>query len=766
MNKKRQKSKKKKWIIISAVTAAVVLLAVFLLPQFMRGNTQAAGALTKTATVSTGTIETTVVGSGNLESSTTTDVKIPAGVTVDSVLVEAGDTVKAGDTLATLEPASLQSAVLSAQEKLSSIDSEISSTKDDTESKYITSSVSGRVKQIYASENTSTYDVITQNGSLLVLSIDGKMKTTFTPATTEGVSYGDSVTVTLSDGSTVTGTVSVLSSSSCTVTLTDNGPSLGDTVSISSEDGTVLGSGTLEINTPLEILGGSGVVSSVDVSLNESVSSGDTLITLQEAAASAEYESLLAERVQYEELLRLLVKYSATNSIVADIDGSISAVSISGSTSTDSSSSGSSSQSAATGAQAMKTSSLLSTDQDETNDVSLLSAAAEDSSDSIMLLADTQVTSVMPISGVVEIFINNPVEQNTPQTTIMPGVGYTGKITWTPSEPKFSSGTAYMATVTLTATSGYHFENDAQVNVSGAQVQNIVVSGESEGNTLTFDAVFPATAEGTQTENSVEAPSAASGTETSGSGSMPGGNTGSSGMSASSSGSSSSVAATSAATSSSTSDSDDSLTSTAFTISTGTADTLSVDIDELDILSIEDGQTATVVLDALPDQVFEGTVTKISDAGTAQSGVTTYPVTITLADTAASGIKAGMNATATISIATSENVLLIPLDALQESAEGQFVYIAGGTSEEGLLGERRTVETGLSDGTNVEITSGLSEGEQVVYTDTSSTESSVNTMFQGGMGGGMPGGSSDMGSAMGEPPSGGNGGGPGSAPGN
>ena len=53
MNKKRQKSKKKKWIIISAVTAAVVLLAVFLLPQFMRGNTQAAGALTKTATVST-----------------------------------------------------------------------------------------------------------------------------------------------------------------------------------------------------------------------------------------------------------------------------------------------------------------------------------------------------------------------------------------------------------------------------------------------------------------------------------------------------------------------------------------------------------------------------------------------------------------------------------------------------------------------------------------------------------------------------------------
>lgn len=762
MNKKKQKSKKKKWIIISAVTAAIVLLAVFLLPQFMRRNTQAAGALTKTATVSTGTIETTVVGSGNLESSTTTDVKIPTGVAVDSVLVEAGDTVKTGDTLATLEPASLQSAVLNTQEKLSSIDSEISSTKDDTESKYITSSVSGRVKQIYASENTSTYDVITQNGSLLVLSIDGKMKVTFTPATAEGVSYGDSVVVTLSDGSTETGTVSALSTSSCTVTLTDNGPSLGDTVSISSEDGTVLGSGTLEINTPIEILGGSGVVSSVDVSLNESVSSGDTLITLQEAAASAEYESLLAERVQYEELLRLLVKYSATNSIIADIDGSISAVSVSGSTSTDSSSSGSSSQSTATGAQAMKTSSLLSLEEDEINSVSLLSTATEDSSDSIMLLADTPATSVTPISGLLEIFINNPVTQNTPQTTIMPGVGYTGKITWTPSDPKFLSGTAYTATVTLTATSGYHFENDAQVNVSGAQVQNIVVSGESEGNTLTFEAVFPATEEGDQPENSAEVPSS-SDAETPASASMPGGSSGGSGIYVSGSGSASSVAATSTATSdSAVSDSEASLTTTAFTISTGTPDTLSVNIDELDILSIEKGQAATVVLDALPDQVFEGTVTKISDAGTAQSGVTTYPVTITLADTADSGIKAGMNATATISIATSENVLLIPLDALQESAEGQFVYIAGSTSEEGSLGERRTVETGLSDGTNVEIVSGLSEGEQIVYTDTSSTESSAYTMFQGSMGGGMPGGGPDMSNAMGEPPSGG----PGSAPGN
>ena len=99
--------------------------------------------------------------------------------------------------------------------------------------------------------------------------------------------------------------------------------------------------------------------------------------------------------------------------------------------------------------------------------------------------------------------------------------------------------------------------------------------------------------------------------------------------------------------------------------------------------------------------------------------------------------------------------MLIPLDALQEMGSEQFVYIAG-DGEEGL-GERRVVETGLSDGTNVEITSGLSEGEQVAYTESSSSSESEQMMMQGmgGMGGTPP--DDSMGGTL---PGGGMGGGP------
>ena len=205
-----------------------------------------------------------------------------------------------------------------------------------------------------------------------------------------------------------------------------------------------------------------------------------------------------------------------------------------------------------------------------------------------------------------------------------------------------------------------------------------------------------------------------------------------------------SVSTTVSTTSSSdTSTNESSLLQSAFTISTGKADTLTVNIDELDIMSVQTDQDVTIVLDALPDDTFHGKVVKISASGNIQSGVTTYPVTIALTDAGDASIMAGMNATATISIATSEDVLLIPLDALQESGNEQFVLIAGDTpiSEESGIGERRTVETGLSDGTNVEIISGLSEGEQIIYAESASTDSSeTQSGFPGGMGGNMSGG--------------------------
>lgn len=722
--KKKKKMTKKKLALIIAIVVAAALLVVFLLPNFFRDNSLSMTSVMRTATVTKGTIETTVVGSGNLTAQNTVDVMIPTDITVESVLVEEGDTVNEGDTLATLDAVSLQTALTSVQSQLSSLDSEINSAKDDTSSKYITTSVSGRVKQIFAESGTETQATISDNGSLLVLSIDGKMKVAFQPAFTDGLSAGSEVTVTLSDGSTVTGSVVSVSADSCVVTMTDNGPACGDSVTVSNSDGAQIGSGTLEINTPIEILGNAGVVSSVDVSLNESVSSGSTLITLTEAGASQEYVSLLSQRKQYEDVLRILLKCAQTNTVTAETSGTIGSVSISGTADPSSSSGSSLSQSSTQAASAMVA----------------VSGSLPESGSSISLLSeslnnDTTPATITPITGITEIYIDHPVTGNTPQTTIMSGNGYTGSIQWSPSDAEFVADTSYTALVTLTADSDHQFAADAALNVAGAQIdpQSIAVSDEAQGNTLTFSAVFPATSKADTAQVSDaggdSSVSMFAGGSSGASASMPSGG---------------SVSTTISTTSSSdTSTSESSLLQSAFTISTGKADTLTVNIDELDIMSVQTDQDVTIVLDALPDDTFHGKVVKISASGNIQSGVTTYPVTIALTDAGDASIMAGMNATATISIATSEDVLLIPLDALQESGNEQFVLIAGDTpiSEESGMGERRTVETGLSDGTNVEIISGLSEGEQIIYAESASTDSSeTQSGFPGGMGGNMSGG--------------------------
>lgn len=73
----------------------------------------------------------------------------------------------------------------------------------------------------------------------------------------------------------------------------------------------------------------------------------------------------------------------------------------------------------------------------------------------------------------------------------------------------------------------------------------------------------------------------------------------------------------------------------------------------------------------------------------------------------------GMSASATISIEEAENVLLLPVDALQEEGGNTFVYTS--RDKKGSLTGKVNVRTGLSGGNQVAITEGLEEGETVCY---------------------------------------------------
>lgn len=149
--------------------------------------------------------------------------------------------------------------------------------------------------------------------------------------------------------------------------------------------------------------------------------------------------------------------------------------------------------------------------------------------------------------------------------------------------------------------------------------------------------------------------------------------------------------------------------SIAFTLQTGGSTKLTVDMNELDILSAQLGQTATVSIDAIPGETFDGTVSRISQIGKKQNSVSTFPVELLLGDDAR--FLSGMNASATILVSRSENVLTIPIDAIGEDSDGEYVFVLSPSGER----VRTAITTGMSDGTTAEVVSGLSEGDVVSY---------------------------------------------------
>ncbi|MCK9218031.1 MAG: HlyD family efflux transporter periplasmic adaptor subunit, partial [Firmicutes bacterium] len=109
-----------------------------------------------------------------------------------------------------------------------------------------------------------------------------------------------------------------------------------------------------------------------------------------------------------------------------------------------------------------------------------------------------------------------------------------------------------------------------------------------------------------------------------------------------------------------------------------------IPIDELDIAKIEEGQSVSVTVDALPETTtnpLSGTVCHIAFEGTSNSGVAVYPVTIKLNE-ADSRLKVGMNANGEITIDEKENALFVPIEAVQKRGNTNIVYVLAKEDDE------------------------------------------------------------------------------------
>lgn len=158
--------------------------------------------------------------------------------------------------------------------------------------------------------------------------------------------------------------------------------------------------------------------------------------------------------------------------------------------------------------------------------------------------------------------------------------------------------------------------------------------------------------------------------------------------------------------------------------------TMTLSVDETEIGNIAKGQEVEITVNAFEDKTYTGTITKINELGTYASSGTTFTATVTFANDG--NIKLGMSASSTIILEKVENVLAVPIEAIQTKQNEKYVIVVNndGTTTD------TTVTTGVSNDEYVEIKSGLTEKQtvQVVTTSTTSTGTSSSKSSTQGTG--------------------------------
>ena len=187
---------------------------------------------------------------------------------------------------------------------------------------------------------------------------------------------------------------------------------------------------------------------------------------------------------------------------------------------------------------------------------------------------------------------------------------------------------------------------------------------------------------------------------------------------------------------------------------------MTLNVDELEILSIKEGQTVTITADAISDRTFTGVVTSVSAAGTTTGGTTTYPVTIRIDDTG--DLLPGMNATAEIEVSSASNALAVPNGSV---VRGNYVLVTKDSPSAANAVQDMTapdgyvyvkITTGTSDDDYIEVASGLQEGDTIAYDADAVEKQNASDSMEFMVG---PGGSGGPGRGNGGPGGGGPGGG-------
>lgn len=159
---------------------------------------------------------------------------------------------------------------------------------------------------------------------------------------------------------------------------------------------------------------------------------------------------------------------------------------------------------------------------------------------------------------------------------------------------------------------------------------------------------------------------------------------------------------------------------------------LDVQVSELDINKVQVGQPVDVTFDGIPNKAYTGSVTEVSSVGVTSSGVVNFDVIVAMQDPDAA-VRQGMSASANIVTTRLKDVLVVPVRAVTVVNNQHTVLTQDSTGLHPIQ-----VQVGATDDVNIQILSGVTEGEKlVIIPQTASTSSGQAARFGpfGGLGG-------------------------------
>lgn len=697
-----------KWVTLLCVILAIALI-VASLPSGISAVTKV-NSKVLSAVPEENTISTVLSGGGTLSPQEGTAQSLPQALELETYYVKNGQTVSEGDPIAQVDLVAVKAAISELQEVIDTLDAAIASESSKTNDSVIRSGTAGRVKKIYAREGTAAADTVYESGALLLLSLDGLMAVDLEAR----AEVGQRVTVTLSDGTALEGTVESVSDGTATVTLSDETAPLDDSVTVTTKDGETLGTGNLYIHSRLRVAGAYGTVSQISVKENQQVSAGSALLTLKDTGHTAEYARLLNRRTELEDQMESLVRLSKDGILHADCGGIVSGVDTEISytdpavlTQTRSQASpgytalggirmentdtpqaqpsGEDQSQNPDGNQNPGTGSGQNPGEGENPQPGTGGSGTDGTETATYILG--QVTDASRLSeGVLTYAVQKTIRAEELATQsfadmLDPTVPVqTQELTYTKQTVLLSTGGAWIE-------SGFEQISEGDAILIGVGIIVYQKTGTSvPGGMPSIDpSQFPSISTGI----------VGSGSALSGMASMAGGMSGYG------------TAARTAAY-----DSYDTTKKDAAVITADEEMTVQIQVDELDIRTLETGMEATVTLDALPGSSFTGTITAINPYGENSGGNTKYTVTVTLPRD--EKMLSGMNASVKITTGVSGTVPTVPAAAVVFDAGKSWLY-TGYNEKTDTLTDPVEIQTGLSDGSLVELLSGLSEGSSFYY---------------------------------------------------